>query len=117
MRAPRASRPIVAAVSARGWGAVLVSALLVGAASGIKWVALLAGLPCCLAILWRRRVPWYSLVCFGVVPVVHLGIWMFGLHLIDRPNDPLAVWNEMVRRRDIYPAVPNALPVGSEADG
>jgi dolichyl-phosphate-mannose--protein O-mannosyl transferase len=98
---------LFAAVSARGWGGVLVSALLVGVASGIKWVALLAVLPCCLAILVRKRAPWYSLVCFGAVPFVHLAIWMFGLSLIGQPNDPLSVWNEMRRRRDIHLGFPH----------
>ena len=63
---------MLAAVSARGWAGVLACALLVGLAASIKWVGLLVGLPACVALLMLKRVPWYSLVSFAIVPVVHL---------------------------------------------
>ena len=80
-----------AAISARGWGGVLASALLCGLAASIKWVGLLVALPACFSILLLRRAPWYTIFAFAIVPFVHLGVWMIGLGLIGHPNDPMSV--------------------------
>ena len=93
---------VLAAISARGWIGVLACAVMVGVAASVKWVALLVGLPCCFAILIQRRAPWYSLVCFAVVPVVHWLVWMLGLELIGQPHGVMDVWAEIRRRREIH---------------
>ena len=93
---------LLAAITARGWPGVLACALLVGLAASIKWVGLLVGLPACVAILLLRRVPWYTLVSFGIVPFVHLAVWMLGLWLIGHPNGVADVWAEMQRRAQTH---------------
>jgi hypothetical protein len=93
---------ILAAITARGWTGVFVCAVLVGVAATIKWVAVLVALPACFAILILRRAPWYSLVSFAVVPVVHVLLWMGGLALIGQPHDVMAVWEEALKRRSIH---------------
>jgi dolichyl-phosphate-mannose--protein O-mannosyl transferase len=93
---------MLAAITARGWAGVLTCAVLVGLAGSVKWSGFAVGLPACVAILMLRRVPWYSLVSFAVVPFVHLAIWMIGLYLIGHPNDPVSVWEEMRRRQDLH---------------
>jgi dolichyl-phosphate-mannose--protein O-mannosyl transferase len=98
---------MLAAITARGWLGVLVCALLVGVASSIKWVALLVGLPACFAILLLKRAPWYSLVSFAVVPVVHVAIWMVGLDLIGHPSDLNGVWQEIQARRNFHLGFPH----------
>jgi dolichyl-phosphate-mannose-protein mannosyltransferase len=93
---------MLAAVTARGWLGVLACALLVGAAASIKWVGLLVGLPACFAILLLRRAPWYSLVSFAVVPVVHAIVWIVGMKLIGHPSDLLSIWAEIRNRQKIH---------------
>jgi dolichyl-phosphate-mannose--protein O-mannosyl transferase len=97
---------LLAAVTARGWAGVLVCAVLVGLAASIKWVGVLVGLPVCIAILLLKRAPWYTLVSFAVVPLVHLLVWMLGLGLIGQANDPVAVVQEMYRRSQIHLGFP-----------
>jgi dolichyl-phosphate-mannose--protein O-mannosyl transferase len=98
---------VFAAVAARGWAGIVTSAVLIGLAASIKWVGLLAGLPACLAIVLLRRVPWYSMVSFALVPVVHLLVWMLGLHMIHLPNDPVSVFNTIMERKDIHLGFPH----------
>ena len=98
---------LLAACTARGWGGVLASAMLVGLAASIKWSGVIVALPVCFAILWLRRAPWYSVVSFAIVPVVHLAIWMIGLSLIGQPNDPMSVFSEMRRRQGLHLGFPH----------
>ncbi len=93
---------LLAAITARGWAGVLACAVLVGLAASIKWVGVLVGLPACVAILLLGRAPWYSIISFAVVPLVHLAIWMLGLWLIGHPYGPLDVIAEMRRRAQIH---------------
>ena len=93
---------LLAAISARGWAGVLACAVLVGLAASIKWVGLLVGLPACVALLMLRRVRWYTLASFAVVPFVHLVVWMLGLKLIGHPYDVMSVLEEMQRRSQIH---------------
>jgi dolichyl-phosphate-mannose--protein O-mannosyl transferase len=93
---------MVAAVTARGWAGVVTCAVLVGIAGSIKWSGFAVGLPACIALLLYRRVPWYSLVSFALVPFVHLGVWMIGLRLVGHPNDPISVLEEMRRRQSLH---------------
>jgi dolichyl-phosphate-mannose--protein O-mannosyl transferase len=98
---------MLAAVTARGWLGVLACALLVGAAASVKWVGLLVGLPACFAILLLKRAPWYSLVSFAVVPIVHAAIWMVGLSMIGHPHDLMSVWDVMMERKNIHLGFPH----------
>lgn len=93
---------ILAAVTARGWGGVLVSAVLAGLSGSVKWSGMQVVLPACFAILMLRRVPWYSLVAFAAVPLVHLGVWMIGLAMSGQPYGPLAVWHVMRERANLH---------------
>lgn len=93
---------MLAAITARGWTGVLACAVLVGLAASIKWVGLLVGLPACVAILLLRRAPWYTIVSFGIVPFVHLAVWMLGLWLIGHPNGVTDVLAEMQRRAQTH---------------
>lgn len=98
---------MLAAITARGWAGVLTCAVLVGLAASIKWVGLLVGLPACFAIVILRRAPWYSIVSFAVVPLVHLVVWMVGLKLIGHANDPLSVWEAMQERKNLHLGFPH----------
>jgi len=98
---------MLAAVSARGWGGVLACAVLVGLAASVKWVGVLVILPACFALVMLRRVPWYTMVSFVVVPFVHLAIWMIGLKLIGHPNDPMSVLAEIGARAKLHLGFPH----------
>jgi dolichyl-phosphate-mannose--protein O-mannosyl transferase len=98
---------LLAAITARGWAGVLACAVLVGLAASVKWVGLLVGLPACFAIIVLRRVPWYTMVSFVVVPFVHLAVWMIGLKLIGHPNDPMSVWDEIRHRQSLHLGFPH----------
>lgn len=98
---------VLAAVTARGWLGVLACAVLIGAAGSIKWVAFLAGLPACFAILVLRRIPWYTMTSFALVPVVHFAIWMIGLKVVGDPNDIASIWGEILRRRNMHLGFPH----------
>lgn len=98
---------LLAAVTARGWGGVLACGVIIGLSASIKWVGLFVGIPVCVSILLLRRVPWYTMAAFVVVPFVHLGVWMIGLKLIGRPYDPMSVWNEIRHRQNIHLGFPH----------
>jgi dolichyl-phosphate-mannose--protein O-mannosyl transferase len=98
---------LLAAIAARGWGGVLACAVLVGLAASVKWVGLLVALPACFAIVMLRRVPWYTMASFVVVPFVHLAVWMIGLKLIGHPNDPMAVWGVIRERMNFHLGFPH----------
>ena len=85
----------------------MACAALVGLAGSIKWSGLVVGLPACVAILMLKRVRWYTLVSFAVVPVVHVAIWMIGLALIGHPYDLVSVWEEMQRRKSLHLGFPH----------
>jgi dolichyl-phosphate-mannose--protein O-mannosyl transferase len=78
---------MLAAVTARGLGGVMVSALLVGLAGSIKWSGFMAGLPAVVTVLVLKRVRWYLVAGFVLAPVVHCGIWVVGLSLMRHPSD------------------------------
>jgi dolichyl-phosphate-mannose--protein O-mannosyl transferase len=98
---------MLAAITARGWAGMLACAVLIGLAASIKWVGLFVGLPACFAIVLLKRTPWYTMASFLLVPLVHLAIWMIGLKLIGRPNDPLSVWAEIRNRQNIHLGFPH----------
>jgi len=90
---------MLAAITARGWAGVVTCAILVGLAGSIKWSGIQVGLPACVAILLLRRVPWYSIFAFALVPLVHLVVWMMGLSLIGHDSDPMSVVEEIRLRQ------------------
>jgi dolichyl-phosphate-mannose--protein O-mannosyl transferase len=98
---------VFAAIASRGWAGALTSAVFVGLAASIKWVGLLAGLPAVLAIVLLRRAPWYTIFAFSIVPLVHLVVWMIGLHMIHLPNDPLSVVETMITRKNFHLGFPH----------
>jgi len=93
---------ILAAVTARGWGGVLASAVLAALSGSVKWSGMQVVLPACAAILILRRAPWYTIVAFAVVPFVHLAVWAIGLGLSGLPNSPMAVLAAIRERQRLH---------------
>ncbi len=87
---------MVAALSARTWRGVLASGILIGLAASIKWSGAMTAIPAALAILLMRRVSIFSILWLGVVPIVHILLWMGALRLTGKPSDPAATWHVIV---------------------
>jgi dolichyl-phosphate-mannose--protein O-mannosyl transferase len=87
---------MLAAVSARTWRGVLMTALLVGIAASVKWNAVFIVIPASLTMLLVGRVRFWSLLIFAVVPVVQTGVWLLALRLTGEPTDLLSLW-QLVR--------------------
>lgn len=90
---------VLAALTARGVRGVAFSAVLVGLATTVKWSGAFSLFPCLAILLWERRVRFWSLLTFALVPLVHAAIWMFSLRLTGKPHDPMALWQTM---RDLF---------------
>lgn len=73
---------VLAVVTARTWRGVAVAAVLIGAATSIKWSAAQTLIPAVLILLLYRRVPLTAVFWFALSPVVHFLIWIAGLHLM-----------------------------------
>ncbi len=73
---------MLAAVTARTYRGVIATAILVGAATSIKWSGLMTVIPATVALLVLRHVAWYQIFWFVLTPVVHVLIWFAGLHLM-----------------------------------
>lgn len=93
---------LLAAVTARGWGGVFTSAVLIGTVASVKWVGLFIGLPACLAIVLLKRAPWYTIFAFALVPLVHAAFWMLGFALSGQANGLMAVINEVHHRATFH---------------
>jgi dolichyl-phosphate-mannose--protein O-mannosyl transferase len=78
---------MLAAVSARSWVGVLLSAILVGLATTIKWSGVMTVIPAAVAVLVLGRVRWPHVFLFAIVPVVHGLVWMWGLRITGQPYD------------------------------
>jgi len=87
---------MLAAVSARTWRGVLITALLVGIAASVKWNAVFIVIPAALTMLLVGRVRFWWLLLFAIVPLVQTGIWVLALWLTDEPNDLASLW-QLVR--------------------
>jgi len=87
---------MLAAVSARTWRGVLLTAVLVGLATAIKWSAVFIVVPAVVTMLLVGRVRFWSLLLFVVVPVVQAGVWFLALWLSGEPTHFLSLW-ELVR--------------------
>jgi dolichyl-phosphate-mannose-protein mannosyltransferase len=93
---------MLAAVTARGWGGVLASAVLAGLSGSVKWSGMQVVLPACFAVWALRRAPRWSILAFAAVPVVHLGVWMLGLGLSGQPNGLAAVVAAIRERQRLH---------------
>jgi dolichyl-phosphate-mannose--protein O-mannosyl transferase len=90
---------VVAAVCAQTWRGVLVSAILIGLATTVKWSGIFAGVPAAAAILVMRRVDRRMVLLLGFAPLVHFLAWTGALALTGQPNDYQATWKVM---KDLY---------------
>jgi len=87
---------VLAAVTARTWRGVAITAILVGAATSIKWSAAQTVAPAMVALLLFNRVPRRTVFLFALSPMVHLLIWKAGLLLMGHPNSPSDLWTVLV---------------------
>jgi dolichyl-phosphate-mannose-protein mannosyltransferase len=83
---------VLMVVTSRTWRGVAVAGILIGIATSIKWSAAFTLVPATLVVLLYRRVPWHTIFWFGLSPIVHLFIWMAGLHLMGHDSSPMAIW-------------------------
>jgi dolichyl-phosphate-mannose-protein mannosyltransferase len=90
---------MVAALAARTWKGVVASAVLIGLSTSIKWSGAMTAIPAAVALLMMRRVSIYSILLFGLIPVVHTLVWMGALTLTGKPNSPIATWKVII---DLY---------------
>jgi dolichyl-phosphate-mannose--protein O-mannosyl transferase len=87
---------MVAALSARTWRGVIASAVLIAFSASCKWSGAMTAIPAAVAILVVRRVSIFSVLWLGIVPIVHILIWMGALRLTGKPSDPVSTWKVMV---------------------
>jgi dolichyl-phosphate-mannose--protein O-mannosyl transferase len=87
---------MLAAVNARTWRGVLVTALLVGAAASVKWSGVFIVIPAVVTMLLVGRVPLWSVLLFAVVPVVQTAVWVLALRLSGEPTNLASLW-QLVR--------------------
>lgn len=90
---------LVAAVSARSWFGVLLSGVLIGLSTTVKWSGAMAAIPAAVIILMQRRVSIFSVLWLGVIPVVHTLVWMGALKMTDQPCTAEATWKVII---DLY---------------
>ena len=83
---------MLAAVSARTWRGVLVTALLVGVAAAVKWSGVFIVIPAVVTMLLVGRVPFWSVLAFAVVPVVQGAVWLLALRLSHEPTNLASIW-------------------------
>ena len=83
---------MLAAISARTWRGVLVTALLVGVAVSVKWSGIFIVVPAVVTMLLVGRVRFWSVLIFAVVPVVQTGVWLLALRLSGEPTDLASLW-------------------------
>jgi dolichyl-phosphate-mannose--protein O-mannosyl transferase len=87
---------VLAVVTARTWRGIAVAAVLVGAATSIKWSAAQTLAPAIVAVLLLGRVPWQTVFLFALSPVVHLLFWKAGLVVMGHPSSPSDLWHVLV---------------------
>ena len=87
---------MVAACSARTWRGVIAAGVLIGFSASCKWSGAMTAIPAAVAILVMRRVSIFSVLWLGIVPIVHILIWMGALRLTGKPSDPVSTWKVMV---------------------
>jgi dolichyl-phosphate-mannose--protein O-mannosyl transferase len=87
---------MVVAVAARNWRGVLLSGILIGLATSVKWSGVVTVLPAATAVIVLGRASVFSILWLAVVPVVHTLVWMGALKLTGQPSDPVATWKVIV---------------------
>jgi dolichyl-phosphate-mannose--protein O-mannosyl transferase len=90
---------MVAALTARTWRGVIVSGVLIGFSTSVKWSGVMTAIPAAVAILMMRRVSIFSVLWLAVIPIVHTLIWMGALRLTGKPSDPVSTWKVII---DLY---------------
>ena len=86
---------MLAAVSARTWRGVLVTALLAGIATSVKWSGVFIVIPAAVTMLLLGRVRFWSLLIFAVVPVVQAAVWLLAARLSQEPTDLMSLWRHV----------------------
>jgi dolichyl-phosphate-mannose--protein O-mannosyl transferase len=87
---------VLAAVTARSWRGVLVSAVFIGLSTSVKWSGLFAVVPAGVALLTMRRTSVPSILWLAAAPIIHLLVWMGAHWLTGQKSDPLSTWDVMV---------------------
>jgi dolichyl-phosphate-mannose--protein O-mannosyl transferase len=87
---------MLAAVSARTWRGVLLTAVLVGVAASVKWSGVFIVIPAVVTMLVVGRVPFWSVLTFAVVPIIQMAVWLAALRLSGEPTDVASLW-QLVR--------------------
>jgi dolichyl-phosphate-mannose-protein mannosyltransferase len=88
---------VLAAVTARNLGGVLLSAVLAGLASSVKWSGVMSVVPAAAAVLVLGRVPRWTVLAFALVPALHVVVWMLGLAVAGQPHELSTVAKLMTR--------------------
>jgi dolichyl-phosphate-mannose--protein O-mannosyl transferase len=87
---------MVAALGARTWKGVLISGILIGFSTTVKWSGAMTAIPAAVGILIFRRVSIFSILWLGVVPIVHTLLWMGALRLTGKASDPISTWKVII---------------------
>jgi dolichyl-phosphate-mannose--protein O-mannosyl transferase len=87
---------MVAALAARTWKGVIAAAALIGLSTTIKWSGAMTAIPAAVGLLLMRRVSIFSVLWLGLIPIVHILVWMGALRLTGKPSDPVATWKVIV---------------------
>lgn len=90
---------VLAVVVATSWRGLVLAAILVGAATSIKWSGAQALLPAIVGLLVFGRLPWYQVFWFSLSPMVHFLIWAVGLDLMGGAYGPI----------DLYKAISDSM--------
>ena len=83
---------MVAALAARTWKGVIATGVLIGLSTSIKWSGVMTAISAAAALLLMRRVSIFSILWLGIIPAVHVLVWMGALTLTGKPNSPIATW-------------------------
>jgi dolichyl-phosphate-mannose--protein O-mannosyl transferase len=87
---------MVAAVSATNYRHVILAAVLIGLSTSVKWSGAMTAIPAAVALLALRRVSIFSILWLGLVPVVHIALWMGARELTGEPSGVMETWNVIV---------------------
>jgi dolichyl-phosphate-mannose-protein mannosyltransferase len=90
---------MVAALGARTWKGVIAAGILIGFSTSVKWSGAMTAIPAAVGILLMRRVSIFSILWLGIIPIVHILIWMGALHITGKPSDPVSTWKVI---HDLY---------------
>ncbi len=83
---------LLAAVTAKSFTDVLLTGVLLGLATSIKWSGAFAVFPAALALVLLQRLPLHWVLGLGVSLIVHAVVWMIGLRMTSKPDDLASLW-------------------------